>query len=112
MYLIRQRLNYSLTETGSAFGRDHTTVLKSLERFERALGRDAALKTTVVHLQQVLRGLMSEDPVLCIPLPKIALSRLHNLLATGLFGATLEEVAQRVLLLKLHELMDKKEGTT
>ena len=48
MYLIRRMTSLSLSETGVEFsGRDHTTVLHSLEQVEKKMGENAAFAETV-----------------------------------------------------------------
>ena len=37
MYLIRKMTNLSLPDTGKEFGRDHSTVLHSVRKIEKAL---------------------------------------------------------------------------
>ncbi len=48
MYLIRRMTNLSLTEIGEPFsGRDHTTVLHSIEQVEKKMKRDTSFAETV-----------------------------------------------------------------
>ena len=48
MYLIRRMTNLSLTEIGDPFsGRDHTTVLHSIEQVEKKMKQDVAFAETV-----------------------------------------------------------------
>lgn len=48
MYLIRRLTSLSLSETGAAFsGRDHTTVLHSIEQVEKKMNKDPSYAETV-----------------------------------------------------------------
>jgi len=48
MYLIRRMTSLSLSETGMEFsGRDHTTVLHSIEQVEKKMNDNAAFAETV-----------------------------------------------------------------
>ena len=55
MYLIRDRLGASLPEIGQFFGgRDHTTVLYAVQKVQKALEKDPALRATVAELKEEL----------------------------------------------------------
>jgi len=47
MYLIRRMCNYSYKDIGDVFGRDHSTVMHSIEKVEKKMERDAAYSETV-----------------------------------------------------------------
>ena len=48
MYLIRRMSNYSYADIGKEFGgRDHTTVMHSIEQVEQRMNKDAAFAETV-----------------------------------------------------------------
>lgn len=48
MYLIRRMTSLSLSETGMEFsGRDHTTVLHSIEQVEKKMKKDPTFAETV-----------------------------------------------------------------
>ena len=48
MYLIRKMSNYSYADIGKEFGgRDHTTVMHSIEQVEQRMKKDAAFAETV-----------------------------------------------------------------
>ena len=58
MYLARQLLGTQLIEIGQAFGgRDHSTVIHSLERVETEIEKDSAFRTRVENLLMKLRAL-------------------------------------------------------
>ena len=58
MYLARQLLGTQLIEIGQAFGgRDHSTVIHSLERVETEIEKDSAFRTRVENLLVKLRAL-------------------------------------------------------
>jgi chromosomal replication initiator protein len=55
MFLARHHLQMSLPELGRAFGgRDHTTVLASVQKIEQARGDDASLQALLAKLEQTL----------------------------------------------------------
>jgi chromosomal replication initiator protein len=57
MYLARELLGTQLVEIGQAFGgRDHSTVIHSLEKVQTNISEDAALKHRIANLQKVLRA--------------------------------------------------------
>ena len=60
MYLIRELLGTQLVEIGSAFGgRDHSTVIHSLEKVETSLKEDAAFKERIAQLRARLQKLQA-----------------------------------------------------
>lgn len=60
MYLIRDLLGMQLVEIGNAFGgRDHSTVIHSIEKTEEALGKDPEFKRRVISLRERLNKLRS-----------------------------------------------------
>jgi chromosomal replication initiator protein len=55
MYLGRELLGVQLVELGNAFGgRDHSTVIHSLERVNAAMGEDPELRTRIGRLKTLL----------------------------------------------------------
>jgi len=55
MYLIRELLELSLVEIGKLFGgRDHTTVIHSLNKVEEDLRTDEAFRSRVQTLRSEL----------------------------------------------------------
>jgi chromosomal replication initiator protein len=55
MYLIRELTDASLSDIGGFFdGRDHSTVLNSIERIKRLFEEDAALKRKVAEIRKKL----------------------------------------------------------
>jgi chromosomal replication initiator protein len=58
MFLGRELLGLQLVEIGNAFGgRDHSTVIHSLERVSSALAEDPALKDRIIRLKTLLETL-------------------------------------------------------
>jgi chromosomal replication initiator protein len=58
MFLIRELLGLQLVEIGQAFGgRDHSTVIHSLDRVQEQLHNDIRFKSRVQQLQNHLRAL-------------------------------------------------------
>ena len=58
MFLGRELLGLQLVEIGSAFGgRDHSTVIHSLDRVNSAMSEDPGLKTRIGRLKSVLETL-------------------------------------------------------
>ena len=56
MYLSRELLGLQLVDIGSAFGgRDHSTVIHSLDRVATMLGEDREFRTRVEKLRETLR---------------------------------------------------------
>lgn len=57
MYLARELLGTQLVEIGHAFGgRDHSTVIHSLEKVQSNISEDPALRQRISTLQKVLRA--------------------------------------------------------
>jgi chromosomal replication initiator protein len=57
MFLVRQLLGLQLVEIGNAFGgRDHSTVIHSLDRVTDALERDGAFKSRVQRVHRQLEA--------------------------------------------------------
>jgi chromosomal replication initiator protein len=55
MYLARELLATQLVEIGNAFGgRDHSTVIHSIEKVQQAVTKDPALKTRINRLRGML----------------------------------------------------------
>ena len=55
MYLIREILGKQLTEIGECFGgRDHSTVIHSLERVNTSMEDDPDLRTRIGRLKTLL----------------------------------------------------------
>ncbi len=55
MYLMRETTAGSLVDIGNALGgRDHTTVLHGIEKIERELATDTALRTQVMAIRETL----------------------------------------------------------
>ena len=50
MYIVREMTEYSTTEIGRDFGKDHTTVMHSIERIKEKLLTDPTLETTIDSL--------------------------------------------------------------
>jgi chromosomal replication initiator protein len=58
MYLIRELLGLQLVEIGSAFGgRDHSTVIHSVEKVGDEIGTDPAFMARVEKLRARLKAL-------------------------------------------------------
>ena len=58
MYLMRELLGLQLVEIGAAFGgRDHSTVIHSLERVSGMLREDPSLAQRIGRLRTWLEGL-------------------------------------------------------
>ncbi|MDI6860677.1 MAG: chromosomal replication initiator protein DnaA [Caldisericia bacterium] len=57
MYLIRELTNYSLPQIGEIFGgRDHSTVLHSIEKIKKELKKDENLRACIEDLKRLLIG--------------------------------------------------------
>ena len=55
MYLARDMLGMQLVEIGQAFGgRDHSTVIHSVEKVDRQMARDHAFRDRVVQARSEL----------------------------------------------------------
>ncbi len=54
MYLVREVAKLSYPQIGTAFGRDHTTVLHAVRRIESDLASDSKLKRTIRELRAEL----------------------------------------------------------
>lgn len=54
MYICRELTEYSTTDVGAAFGRDHTTVVKSYPEMKRRLKKDADLRKQYQELKTLL----------------------------------------------------------
>ena len=58
MYLAREMLGLQLVEIGSAFGgRDHSTVIHSLERATTQMAEDPAVRARVEKVRALLETL-------------------------------------------------------
>jgi chromosomal replication initiator protein len=57
MYLIRDMLNVPLVEIGYLFGgRDHSTVIHSIQKVEQELAKDDRLRSRVDALREEFGG--------------------------------------------------------
>lgn len=57
MYLIRNKLDVSLTKIGTIFGgKDHTTVMSAIQKVDKELKTNEDLKTAVAELEKRLNG--------------------------------------------------------
>jgi len=60
MYLARDLLATQLVEIGNAFGgRDHSTVIHSIDKVQESIGEDADLKTRITRLRGMLETFIS-----------------------------------------------------
>jgi chromosomal replication initiator protein len=60
MYLIRELLGTQLVEIGASFGgRDHSTVIHSLEKVESSLKSNDSFRDQVLQLRQRLEKLQA-----------------------------------------------------
>jgi chromosomal replication initiator protein len=58
MYLMRELLSLQLVEIGAAFGgRDHSTVIHSLERVTATIREDPNFAQRIARLRVLLEGL-------------------------------------------------------
>ena len=58
MYLTRELLATQLVEIGNGFGgRDHSTVIHSLEKVQEAVSRDSELKNRIQRIRTALQNL-------------------------------------------------------
>jgi len=56
MYICREMTDYSTTEIGEAFGgRDHTTVMHSIERIQGLFITDPSLDSTIENLKRTIK---------------------------------------------------------
>jgi len=57
MYLVRELLSTQLVEIGNAFGgRDHSTVIHSLEKVQQSITQDSDLKTRINRIRSSLEA--------------------------------------------------------
>jgi chromosomal replication initiator protein len=64
MYLIRELLSTQLVEIGNAFGgRDHSTVIHSLEKVQEAILESPDLKKRINRIRSILENLSSHSPM-------------------------------------------------
>ena len=57
MYLVRELLSTQLVEIGNAFGgRDHSTVIHSLEKVQQGIAHDSDLKTRINRIRNSLEA--------------------------------------------------------
>ncbi len=57
MYLVRELLSTQLVEIGNAFGgRDHSTVIHSLEKVQQSITQDSDLKTRINRIRNSLEA--------------------------------------------------------
>jgi len=60
MYLMRELLGLQLVEIGATFGgRDHSTVIHSLERVSAMLKEEPSFAQRIARLRALLEGLAS-----------------------------------------------------
>ena len=58
MYLTRELLATQLVEIGNGFGgRDHSTVIHSLEKVQEAVSQDTELKNRIHRIRTALQNL-------------------------------------------------------
>jgi chromosomal replication initiator protein len=63
MYLTRELLSTQLVEIGNAFGgRDHSTVIHSLEKVQQSLIEDSDLKKRISKVRSLLQNSSSLSP--------------------------------------------------
>jgi chromosomal replication initiator protein len=64
MYLIRELLSTQLVEIGNAFGgRDHSTVIHSLEKVHEAILESPDLKKRINRIRAILENVSSHSPM-------------------------------------------------
>jgi chromosomal replication initiator protein len=64
MYLIRELLSTQLVEIGNAFGgRDHSTVIHSLEKVQEAILESPDLKKRINRIRTLLENVSSHSPM-------------------------------------------------
>jgi chromosomal replication initiator protein len=61
MYICREMTDFSTTEIGEAFGgRDHATVIHSIERIQGLLLTDPSLDSTIENLKRQVKELSAK----------------------------------------------------
>jgi chromosomal replication initiator protein len=56
MYIARESTDYSTTELGQEFGgRDHTTVMHSIEKIKDKIGTDSTMENTIENLKRSIK---------------------------------------------------------
>lgn len=58
MYICREMTDFSTTEIGEAFGgKDHTTVMHSIEKIKSLFITDPSLDSTIENLKRTIKEL-------------------------------------------------------
>lgn len=106
-YILREEFEYSYPEIGMATNRDHTTAMSSIPKLRQRLKSDPELKQAVDEVIAEIRKLRSaiqKTEVVCAGFPPRVHKRLQELLETGLYGADLGEVVERLVCQQLQGL--------
>jgi len=62
MYICREMTDFSTTEIGEAFGgRDHTTVMHSIDKIQGLLITDPSLDSTIENLKRRIKELNAKS---------------------------------------------------
>jgi chromosomal replication initiator protein len=62
MYICREMTDFSTTEIGEAFGgRDHTTVMHSIDKIQGLLITDPSLDSTIENLKRQIKELNAKS---------------------------------------------------
>jgi chromosomal replication initiator protein len=62
MYIAREMTDYSTTEIGQDFGgRDHTTVMHSIEKIRNQLLTDPSLDAAIENLKRLIKEFVAKS---------------------------------------------------
>jgi len=104
-YWLARHAGLSFPEIARAMLRDHSTVLTSVKRLELQAWESSRL---MKELDRRL-GLLEGSETVVVAFNKRTLTVLQELLESGLWGDTLEQVVERVTCQYLHEQLKRED---
>lgn len=95
MYVARLAGDFSYTEIGDAFKREHTTVMSAIKRSARQAASNPLFRDAVEQLQREVKGLGIEGDRVTIRHEILTL--IQGQVKQGIYGATVEDIVDRIL---------------
>jgi len=104
-YWLARHSGLSWPEVGKAMHRDHSTAMGAVKRLQLPAWEHSKLIREVDHRL----GALEDSDVVAVIFNKKTMAVLQELLDSGLWGGTLEDVVERVTCQYLHEQLKRKE---
>lgn len=106
MYVARLAGDFSYTEIGDAFNRHHTTAMSLIKKTARQAAKDPRFQDAIELLQNEVKGMGIEGDRITIRREILVL--LQKQVKQGIYGATVEDIVDRILCAHFQRDREKK----